>query len=201
LRPRTPEDFQAGHTGDVAEHLGQLQVHQLQCLLHPLDVLAGEPHVVGALPHQVAQGLRRLVGLKHGRQQTVPVQSLDPLAIAAIGLGPPLDLPGEGGRRGDDIEAGFEQGQEQDVAVGTGRFQGDGGDLVGAQPGDELPQAGSVGGELADGRVATVGIDAHPVGGIADIDAGGLDVLHRQCGQLGARRRFVDWFRHDSLLV
>jgi formylglycine-generating enzyme required for sulfatase activity len=37
----------------------------------------------------------------------VPVQALDPLTIAAISLGPTLDLPGERGRGGDDVEWEF----------------------------------------------------------------------------------------------
>lgn len=156
--------------------------------------------MVGALPHEVAQGLRRLVGRNDRRQQTVPVPVLDPLAIATIGLGPALDLPGEGGRGGDDVEAGFEEGEEQDMAVGAGSFEGDGGDTVLAQPSDQLAQAGRVGGKLADGRGAAVGIDADPVGGIADIDAGGTDVLHRQRCQFGAGGGFVDWHRHERLL-
>ena len=194
------EDLQAGHAGDVAEDLGQLEVHEFERLLHALDVLTGEPDVAGALPDQVAQGLRGLVGLKHGRQQAVAVQSLNPLAIAAVGLGPPLNLACEGGRRRDDVEARFEQGQEQDVAVGAGGFEGDVGDAVLSQPGDEQPQAGGVGGELAHGRVAAVGVDADPVRGVADVDAGRLGMAHGQRRPFGAVGRVDILFRHDRLL-
>ena len=52
------------------------------------------------------------------------------------------------------MEAGFEQRQEQDVSVGAGGFEGDGDDAALSQPGDQLAQAGRVGGKLADGGVA-----------------------------------------------
>jgi hypothetical protein len=68
-------------------------------------------------------------------------------------------------------------------------------------PGDELPQAGRVGGELADGRVAAVGIDADPVAGIADIDAGRLGMLHRQGRQVGAGGCLNKLLGHDRLPV
>jgi hypothetical protein len=55
------------------------------------------------------------------------MQPLYPLAVAPVGLGAALDLLGELGRGGDDVEAGLEQGQEQDVAVDAGGLQGDGG--------------------------------------------------------------------------
>ncbi len=79
------------------------------------------------------------------------VQTLDPLAVASVGLGPALDLTGEVGRRDDHLEAGLQQGEEQDVAVDAGGFEGDGGDAALSQPGDELTQPGRVGGELAHG--------------------------------------------------
>jgi hypothetical protein len=62
----------------------------------------------------------------------------------------------------------------------------DGPDPAVLQPGDELAQSGGVGRELADG-VGTVGggLDADPVTGIADPDAGGVLVLDRQGGELG----------------
>ena len=114
------------------------------------------------------------------------MQALDPLAVALVGLGPSLDLLGELGRGGDDVQAGFQQGEEQDVAVDAGGLQGDGGDAAMSQPGDELTQAGGVGGELADGirAVGRTG-DAGPVAGVADIDAGGVGVVDGQGGQLG----------------
>ena len=59
------------------------------------------------------------------------MQALNPLAVAFVGLGPALDLAGELGDVSHDVEAGFEQGQEQDVAVDAGGFQGDGGDAAG----------------------------------------------------------------------
>ena len=103
-------------------------------------------------------------GWKIARQQAVAVQPLDPLAVALVGLGPALDLPGELRRGGDDVEAGLQQGEEQDVAVDAGGLQGDGGDAAVPQPGDELAQPGGVGGELADGVGAVGGgLDADPV--------------------------------------
>jgi len=44
------------------------------------------------------------------------MQPLNPLTVVAIGLGPALDLPREGRRGRHHVEAGFEQGEEQDVA-------------------------------------------------------------------------------------
>jgi hypothetical protein len=67
---------------------GQLQVHQLQRLLHALDVLAAQPHQVAALTDVVTQGLRGLVGLEDTGQHAELVQPLNPLAVAAVGLGP-----------------------------------------------------------------------------------------------------------------
>jgi hypothetical protein len=84
--------------------------------------------------------------------------------------------------------------------IDAGGFEGDGGDALLPQPVEQLPQARRVGGELADGRVAAVGINTDPVGGIADIDACGLGVLHRQRRQFGAGGRFVVLHRHDRLL-
>ena len=56
-----------------------------------------------------------------------------------------------------------------------------------SQPLDEAAEARRVGGELADGVGAVGGrIDADPVGGVADVDAGGVGVLHRQGGEAGA---------------
>jgi hypothetical protein len=43
----------------------------------------------------VAERLRRFIGLEDGGQQAVLVQSLNPLAIAAIGFGSAFDLPRE----------------------------------------------------------------------------------------------------------
>ena len=118
------------------------------------------------------------------------VQALNPLAVAFVGFGPALDLAGERGSGGDDVEAGFEQGEEEDVAVDAAGFEGDGGDAAARQPGDELPQSGRVGGELAHG-VGAVGslLDADPVAGVADVDAGGVacvgSAARRACALVG----------------
>ena len=114
------------------------------------------------------------------------VEALNPLAIAFVGFRPALDLPGEAGGGGDDVEAGFEQGEEENVTVDAAGFEGDGGDAAPRQPGDELPQAGRMGGELAHGVAVGRLIDADPMRGIADVDAGGVGVLDRQRGELGA---------------
>src|SRR5262249_57939828 len=81
---------------------------------------------------------------------------------------------------------GFQEGQEQDLAVGAAGFQGDGRDPAEAPPGDELAQSGRVGRERAH-RVGAIGggLDTDPVAGIADIDTGGVLVVHRQAGELG----------------
>lgn len=65
-------------------------------------------------------------------------------------------------------------------SIDAAGFQGHGSDRALSQPGDDFAQARRVRGELTHGGVAAVAIDAHPVAGIADVDAGGLLVLHRQ---------------------
>ena len=151
-----PDDPQPGHPGRVPEHRRQLQVHQLQRLLHPLDVLGAEPDQVGPLADVVAQRLGGVVRLEHGREHAEVVEPADPLAVEPVGLRPALDLAGEVGRGHDDLQPGLQEGEEQDVGVRPGRLQGDGGDPALPEPGDEVPQPGGVGGELAD-RVGAVG--------------------------------------------
>ena len=181
------QDLQSRHARDVAQHIRQLEVHQLQSLLHPLDVLAAQPHQVGTLADVVAQGVRGVVGLEDAGQQAMAVQPLQPLTIALVGLGPALDLAGELGAGDDDGEARLQQGEEEDVTVDAGGLQGEGGDGTELEPGDELAQTRRVGGELADGRGAVGGgLDADPVGAVADVDAGGVGVLYGQGDELGA---------------
>lgn len=142
---------------------------------------------VGALTDVIAQGLGGVVGLEDGRQQAVLVQSLNPLAIAFVGFGPALDLASELWWRHDHGEAGFDQGEEQDVGVGTRGFQGHGGDSALSQPVHDLPQSGCVRGELTDGIAAVRRcFDADPMAGVANVDAGGMVVLDGQRDQFGA---------------
>jgi hypothetical protein len=119
--------------------------------------------------------VRGLVGLKHGRQQAVRVQPIDPLAIEPIGLRPPLDLPGERGRRHDGLELRLEQGEVQHVPVRPAGLHRDRRDVMVSQPRHEVAESGRVSRELAD--VFRCVSDADPVGTIADIDAGGMRVL------------------------
>src|SRR5262245_23155764 len=181
------DDFETGHAVDVAEHLRQLQVHQLQRLLHALDVLATQTYQIAALADVVPQSLRRLVGLEDAGQHAELVQPLNPLAVAAVGLGPALDLPSELRRRQDDRETRFEQRQKQHVAVSAGGFHGNGRHAAPVQPGDQLAQARRVCWELTH-AVGTVrrGVDADPMTGVAGVDPGGMLVLDRRDRDLGA---------------
>ena len=73
------------------------------------------------------------------------------------------------------------------MAVDATGFEGDGRDTALSQPRDQFAQAGRVGRELADGVGAIgCGIDADPVGGVADIDA--------------RRMLMHDWHLHHLLL-
>jgi len=106
------------------------------------------------------------------------MQPLDPLAVEAIGLGPALDLAGECRRGHDHREAGFHQREEQHVSVDAAGFHRHGGHTALSQPGDQVAESGGVGGELADGFGAVGGgADAHPVAGVANVDAGGVRML------------------------
>ncbi len=88
------------------------------------------------------------------------MQAADPLAVAAVGLGPALDLAGERGGGHDGLEPGLHQGEVEDVSVDAAGLHRHRGDPAPPEPGDEVAEAGGVGGELAD-RVG-------PVGGVAD---------------------------------
>ena len=55
------------------------------------------------------------------------VQALDPLAIAAVGLGPTLDLAGELRRGHNDLKPGLQQ--QQDVTVDAAEIIFKGGKL------------------------------------------------------------------------
>ena len=138
------------------------------------------------LPHIRAERLGGIVGLEDRRQEAVRVQALNPLTIEAIGLGSALDLAGERGRGHDGGEVGFDEREVQHVAVDTAGFEGDGRDTAVSQPGDEVTEAGRVGGELARGGGAVGrGRDADPVGAVTDVDAGGVGVLHGQRIEFG----------------
>jgi hypothetical protein len=114
------------------------------------------------------------------------VEAADPLAVAAVGLGPALDLAGEGGGGHDGLEPGLDECEVEDVAVHAAGLQRHGGDPAPPEPGDEVAEPGGVGGELADG-VGPVGRlpDAHPVGGVADVDAGGVGIADGGGGEPG----------------
>ena len=115
-------------------------------------------------------------GWKMAGQQAVAVQALNPLAIAFVGLGPALDLAGELGRGGDDVEARFEQGEEQDVAVDAGGLQGDGGDAH--RPSARRPDARSPGVWAGNSRTVSepsgVASTQTQWRAVADVDAGGV---------------------------
>ncbi len=86
------------------------------------------------------------------------------------------------------MKALLQQRQEQDVAIDPGCFERDGGDAAVLEPGHQLAQPRGVSGELADGGVTVLGIHAHPVAGVADVNARRQTMLHGQGGQLGASR-------------
>ena len=155
----------------------------MQGFLHPLDVLAADPDEVGPLADVVAEGVGGVVRAEDRGQEAVGVQPLDPLAVAAVGLRPALDLAGERRGRDGDVEPGPGEGQGQDVAVRARGLEGDGRDTVLSQPGDEVAESGRVGREL--GRVGVRGGD--PVGPVADVDAGRVAVGDRQGVEVGRR--------------
>ncbi|MBI3301670.1 MAG: hypothetical protein HYZ72_06290 [Deltaproteobacteria bacterium] len=169
------EDGHARDSGEVADDGRELAVPLVAGLLQVLDVLAGIAHVRGPQPQRAAQDARRLVRPKRRCQQPVGGQSLDPWAIAAIGLGACLPLRGVAGIDAQPLEAFRFPPLLQGNPGDAGRFPRDGGDTAVPQPGDESRAAVGVRRELPDGVGAVAGRpDAHPVRCGRDVDAGGM---------------------------
>jgi hypothetical protein len=89
-------DAQTTDPGDVAQHLVQLHIHLLERLLHVLTLNAARAHQLIAVAQIRAQHAHRIDRAKRGVEQTVTVQTLQPLAVQHITLSPRhiLDLSG-----------------------------------------------------------------------------------------------------------
>jgi hypothetical protein len=110
------------------------------------------------------------------------VQPVDPLAVPAVRLGAAPQLVAVAGVDQEDLEPlGLGQLVPGDP-VDAGRLQGDRGDPVLPQEGGDGLQAGRVGRELPNQTGRGVGGEAgaDPVRAGADVDAGGVRVLHGQ---------------------
>ncbi len=165
-----------GNPCDIADDLGELEVHLFEGFFHVLDVLAGVANQAGALPQVRPQLAGLLIGPERRRQQAHAMQPVDPLAIEAVRLGPPLDLLGVAGIHQQHFEAVAFQQFVQGDPVDPARFQGDGRDAVLPQIGKDLMQALGVRREFLQEVVVVVAAvpDADPVRARADIDAGGV---------------------------
>jgi hypothetical protein len=71
----------------------QLNIHLLQRLLHMLGVLAGISDQHLPLPEIAAQHHHLVRRAEGGRQQSMAVQPLDPLAVEHVGFGPAGCVP------------------------------------------------------------------------------------------------------------
>src|ERR1700733_8125083 len=127
---------------------------------------AGRADQVGPLPQVGSQLAGLLVGPKGRRQQADAVQSVNPLAVAAVGLGTPPQLVSVAGIDQEDLEPlGLEQ-LVQGNPVDAGRFQGDRGDLMLPQEGGDGLQASRMGRKLSNQAGGGAGPEADaPPGG------------------------------------
>ena len=165
-----------GDAGDAADDLGELDVHLLQGLLHVLDVVRGVTHQRLPLPPVPPQGQDRLGRAERRAEQAAGVESLQPLAVEPIGLGPGPAMAGLAGLDEEDLEAtGFEQLEEGDP-VDAGGFEHDRGDAGLREPIGQGGEVGRVGAEGAD----LLGSDAGDVVIGVDVDARGVGVDDRQ---------------------
>ncbi len=126
-----------------------------------------------------------VVGPERAGQEAAGVQSLDPLAVEAVGLGPALDGPGLTRVDQDDLEAAaIEQFVEGDP-VDAGGLHGDAPDAEAGQPVGQSVQVGGEGGEASDGAGVAAGWDRDPVLGRSDVDAGGIGLDDGEVGGTG----------------
>src|SRR6516162_5448907 len=110
------------------------------------------------------------------------MQPVDPLAVPAVRLGPSPQLLAVAGIDQEDLEPlGLEQLVQRDP-VDAGRFHGYRGDLMLAQEGGNGFQTSRMSRKLANQAGSGVGGEANadPVGATADVDAGGVRMLHGQ---------------------
>jgi hypothetical protein len=198
-------DLATGQAHHVRDDFGQLDIHLLQRLLQMIDMAGGVANLHLPLTVVAPQGADRIGRSKRRPQQAVAVQTLNPLGVEHVGLGPGpatrelprLDQP--------DLEAARLQQLEKRNPVNAGRFHRHRGHAARAEPrGDRLQIAG-VGPESPHlrrqatrhdrNRRDTPGPDAPDrhadhVHVRMHVDAGRLRMQHRQRGRL-ARRRFA----------
>lgn len=77
----------AGHASDIGDHLGQLDIHLFESLLHVLRVTGRITNLHLSLPMIGTQSHDRIRRPERRLQQTIRVQSLDPLNVEHVSLG------------------------------------------------------------------------------------------------------------------